>query len=118
MEIKQHYHEVLSVLGDCMVTIFDEINRNCQKELAAVQSQYPFEPLKYRPLGQTLVISFPDAIKMLKADGVQIGDFDDFTYVQHRTHCFPLLSVRPSAILLVVHCLLLHPPPLPDDSQF
>ena len=79
MEIKQHYHEVLSVLGDCMVSIFDEINKNCSKELAAVQSQYPFEPLKYRPLGQTLVISFPEAIKMLKEDGIQIGDFDDFT---------------------------------------
>ena len=81
MEIKQHYHEVLAVLGDCMVSIFDEINKNCQKELAAVQSQYPFEPLKYRPLGQTLVIPFPEAVKMLKADGVQMGEFDDFTSV-------------------------------------
>lgn len=61
------------------VTMFDEINKNCQKELSAVNAQYAFEPLKYRPLGQTLVIPFPDAIKMLQEDGIKIGDFDDFT---------------------------------------
>lgn len=85
MEIKQHYHEVLAVLGDCFVTIFDQINKNCQKELAAVNAQYAFEPLKYRPLGQTLVIPFPDAIKMLQEDGIKIGEFDDFSYDPH-TH--------------------------------
>jgi len=61
--------------------VFDEINKNCAKELAAVQAQYAFEPLKYRPAGQTLVIPFPEAVKMLRADGVQMGDFDDFTSV-------------------------------------
>lgn len=84
MEIKQHYHEVLAVLGDCFVTIFDEINKNCQKELAAVNAQYAFEPLKYRPLGQTLVIPFPEAIQMLQADGIQIGEFDDFSTPQEK----------------------------------
>jgi len=86
MEIKQHYHEVLQVLGDCFVSIFDNINKNCQKELAAVNAQYPFEPLKYRPTGQTLVIPFPEAIKMLQADGVQIGEFDDFSSVHSHSH--------------------------------
>lgn len=68
-----------------MVSIFDELNKNCQKELAAVQGQYPFEPLKYRPMGQTLVIPFPEAVKMLKADGVEMGEFDDFTSVDETT---------------------------------
>jgi len=84
MEIKQHYHEVLAVLGDCLVTVFDEINKNCAKELAAVGAQYPFQPLKYRPLGQTLVIPFPEAVKMLREDGVQMGEFDDFTTPQEK----------------------------------
>jgi len=84
MEIKQHYHEVLAELGDCLVHVFDNINKNCEKELAAVGAQYPFQPLKYRPAGQTLVIPFPEAVKMLREDGVQIGDFDDFTTPQEK----------------------------------
>jgi len=84
MEIKQHYHEILHELGDCLVSIFDNINKNCQKELAAVNAQYPFEPLKYRPMGQTLVIPFPEAVKMLREDGIEMGDFDDFTTPQEK----------------------------------
>jgi hypothetical protein len=79
--------------------VFDEINKNCAKELAAVQAQYAFEPLKYRPAGQTLVIPFPEAVKMLRADGVQMGDFDDFTSV-HNTYVFVFLFLRGAFLCL------------------
>jgi len=100
MEIKQHYHEVLEVLGDALVTVFDNINKHCAKELAAVGAQYPFQPLKYRPLGQTLVIPFAEAVRMLKEDGMQMGEFDDFTYVAHQTHTLRVVSVLRASVLL------------------
>jgi len=77
MEIKEHYHEVLSVLGDLFVYIFREINKNCAKELEAIHSQYPFEPLQY--LDDTLILPFTEGIKMLRSVGVETGDFEDFS---------------------------------------
>jgi len=82
MEIKQHYHEILKVLGDLFVFIFDSINKNCEKELKAVGAQHAFQPLKYRK--ETLVIPFPEAIALLRESGEQIGDFDDFSTPQEK----------------------------------
>lgn len=79
MEIKEHYHEVLQVLGNMFVHIFDCLNKYNKAEIAAVAKQYPFEPLKYRPHNKTLVVDFKDAVKLLKEAGHEAGDFDDFS---------------------------------------
>lgn len=79
MEIKEHYHEVLQVLGNVFVHIFDSLNRHNQAEIEAVRKQYPFEALKYRPHNRTLVIDFRDAVKMLKEAGHECDDFEDFS---------------------------------------
>jgi hypothetical protein len=42
------YLQVLDVIDGLFVSIFDGINARCKKELEAVNSQYPFEPLKVR----------------------------------------------------------------------
>ena len=83
MEIKQHYHEVLAVLGDLLVFIFDQINANCKAELQTVSQQYPFKPLRYNK--ETLILPFPNAISMLQQAGEEIGPEDDFTSGQN-TH--------------------------------
>ena len=44
-------------------------------EIEAVKSQYPFQDFEYLP--KTLRLEFPQAIKMLREAGVEIGDFDD-----------------------------------------
>lgn len=82
MEIVEHYHEVLHVLGNMFVFMFDKINENCGKELAAVAEQHGYEPLKY--LRETLVLSFPQAVEMLREAGVEIGDYDDFSTAQEK----------------------------------
>jgi len=79
MEIKEHYHEVLQVLGNVFVYIFDHLNKHNQAELAAVNQQYPFEPLKYRPMNKTLVIDFRDAVKMLNDAGFECEPLEDFS---------------------------------------
>ncbi len=77
MEIKEHYHEVLEVLGNLFVYIFEQIKKQHVHELNAIRHQYPFEPLQYE--AKTRVISFPEAIKMLRAAGVTTGDHEDFS---------------------------------------
>lgn len=78
MEIIEHYHEVLRVLGNVFVYIFDQLNQHNKEEIAAVWKQYPSEPLQYRPRNKTLVVDFRDAVKMLKEAGNECGELDDF----------------------------------------
>lgn len=91
MEIKQHYHEVIKVLGNLFIYIFDQLNLHCQIEINAIQTQYSFEPLQY--LQETLIIPFPDAIKMLQNDGIDIGTFADFNTAQEK-HLGKLVKLK------------------------
>ncbi|KAL6557079.1 Aspartate--tRNA ligase 2, cytoplasmic [Orobanche minor] len=47
MEIKEHYSEVMDLVGELFVDMFDKLNERCKKELEAIGKQYPFRPLKY-----------------------------------------------------------------------
>jgi aspartyl-tRNA synthetase len=82
MEVKEHYHEILDVLGGLFVYIFNKLNEHCKAELAAVGKQYPFEPLVYRQ--ETLIFHFTEAIKMLREAGEELGDMDDLTTPQEK----------------------------------
>jgi len=79
MEIKEHYHEVLQVLANLFVSIFDNLNRYNQVEISAVAEQYPFTPLKYRPHNKTVVVDFQDAVKLLREAGHEVEELDDFS---------------------------------------
>uniref|UniRef100_A0A2N9ES32 aspartate--tRNA ligase n=1 Tax=Fagus sylvatica TaxID=28930 RepID=A0A2N9ES32_FAGSY len=75
MEIKKHYFEVIDVVDQLFVAMFDALNKNCAKELEAVGRQYPFEPLKY--LRQTLKLTFEEGVQMLKDAGVEVDPLGD-----------------------------------------
>lgn len=75
MEIKRHYSEVMDVVDRLFVTMFDNLNKNCEKELEAVRRQYPFEPLKYLP--ETLRLTFEEGVQMLKDAGVEVDPMGD-----------------------------------------
>lgn len=47
MRINEHYYEVLDVAEELFDYMFTHL-AHCDKELAAVQSQYPFEPLVWK----------------------------------------------------------------------
>nr|DAD46269.1 TPA_asm: hypothetical protein HUJ06_004499 [Nelumbo nucifera] len=75
MEIKEHYFEVLDIVDRLFVTMFDNLNENCQKELEAIRKQYPFEPLKY--LRKTLRLTFKEGVQMLKEAGIEVDPLDN-----------------------------------------
>ena len=49
MEIKEHYFEVLDLLGELFYYIFNGLKERYAKELEIVNNQYPFEPLILTP---------------------------------------------------------------------
>jgi aspartyl-tRNA synthetase len=82
MTFKQHYHEVLDVLGSMFTFIFKGIETRFPKELAVISQQYPFEPFKF--LEKPLRLEFPEAVKLIREAGGEIGDFDDMSTANER----------------------------------
>lgn len=78
MAFDEHYHEVLDLLGELFVSIFQGLEKKYAKEIAAIQRQYPFEDFQY--LEKTLVLEYAEGVKMLREAGIEIGDFDDLRY--------------------------------------
>jgi len=67
MEIKEHFFEVLDVLGELFYFIFKGLNERYAKELEIVNNQYPFEPLVLTP--EVLKLPWTEGIKLLTENG-------------------------------------------------
>ena len=71
MTFKDDYHEVLEMLENLFLHIFEGINTRCARELDAVRAQYPFEPLKFsRP---ALRLTYYEAVALLREHGPSVG---------------------------------------------
>ncbi|XP_048779800.2 aspartate--tRNA ligase, cytoplasmic-like [Ostrea edulis] len=77
MSFKFHYHEVLKVIGDMLINIFKGLGDNFKEEIETVNKQYPAEPFKF--LEPSLILEYPEAVKMLRENGVEMGDEDDLS---------------------------------------
>ncbi|RCV05537.1 hypothetical protein SETIT_1G091800v2 [Setaria italica] len=75
MALRDHYSEVCDVVDRLFVAMFDHLNKNCAKELEAIQRQYPFKPLKY--LETTLRLDYDEGIRMLQEAGVHVDPMGD-----------------------------------------
>ena len=67
MEIKEHYFEVLDVLGGLFYFIFNGLKERYAKELEIINAQYPFEPLILSP--EVLKLPWTEGIKLLTENG-------------------------------------------------
>jgi len=77
MAIDYHYHEVLKVIGDMFISIFKGLRDNYAKEIETVGRQYPAEPFKF--LEPSLILQYPEAVKMLNDAGVEMTDEEDLS---------------------------------------
>ena len=68
MAILEHYDEVLDVIGDLFVYMFDGLKSRCGRELERVKEQHGFEDLEY--LRKTLKIDYATGCKLLREAGV------------------------------------------------
>jgi nondiscriminating aspartyl-tRNA synthetase len=77
MAFKYHYHEVIREIGNTFIAIFKGLRDEYKQEIATVNEQYPRHEFTF--LEPALVLEFPEAIKMLRENGVEIGDEDDLS---------------------------------------
>jgi len=77
MQIKYHYHEALEVIGNLFIHIFKGLQKEFQPEIDTVANQYPADEFKF--LEPSLILQFPEAVKMLRDVGVEMGDEDDLS---------------------------------------
>lgn len=83
MAFYEHYHEVLEVLSDMFIFIFDGLKERFSVEIERIREQYPFEDLKYKK--PSLILKWPEAIALLRENGIEIGDFEDFSLEVEKT---------------------------------
>ena len=82
MVIKEHYDEVLDVMSDMFIYIFDGINERCKEELERVREQHPFEDLQYcRP---TLKLTYAEGCALLREAGIEQDEYEDLPTVNEK----------------------------------
>ena len=77
MPIAEHYSEVMDVLDRLFVSMFTGLNARCAAELAAVNEQYEFAPLRFAPV--TPRLTFEEGVAMLAAAGVEVDPLGDLS---------------------------------------
>ena len=75
MEIKQHYFEVLDVIGNLFNHMFKGLETRFAEQLKAVNGQYPFEPFKF--LETPLKLTFEEGVALLKENGIDQNVHED-----------------------------------------
>jgi aspartyl-tRNA synthetase len=84
MVFHEHYYEVMDMIGRMFNFIFDGLNERFQAELEAVQSQYPFEPLRY--CDPPLRLTFQEGLQILAEDAdIHLDPNEDLSTADERT---------------------------------
>ncbi len=66
------------MIGGMFTDIFKGLRDHYATEIATVNKQFPAEPFKF--LEPALRLEYPEAVKMLRENGVEMGDEDDLRY--------------------------------------
>lgn len=73
MEI-ENYNEVLDLLEDMFAFLFENMQKFA-KESNVILKQYPNAPFEFKRLR----LKYPEAVKMLRESGLEMGDYDDLS---------------------------------------
>ena len=79
MVIEEDYHEVVTLLEELMLYIFNGLRERYGKETELVRSIYHVDEFKLPEAGKVPRLNFSEGIAMLREDGLEIGDFDDLS---------------------------------------
>lgn len=77
MEFKNHYFEVLDIIGEMLVYMFKGIAKDYARELSIINDQYPFEDFKCAD--PVFKMSFKEGVAMLKEAGYNQEPLEDLT---------------------------------------
>lgn len=79
MVFQEHYFEVLDVLADLFVYIFQGLETRFTKELAIVNDQYAFEPFKCKT--PVVRLNFKEGVALLKEHGFEQDALQDLSTI-------------------------------------
>jgi len=85
MRIGKHYHEVLKMIDRLMVYIFENLKKQCAREIEIVREQYPSEDIAYFTDKPNLIMDYKTGIDMLREDGVKNEEGNLFGYHEDLT---------------------------------
>lgn len=77
MEFKDHYFEVLDIIGDMMVYMVENLKSRFGRELSIINQQYPFEEFKI--CNPVFKMHFKEGVAMLKEAGYDQDPLEDLT---------------------------------------
>lgn len=86
MEIQDHYHEVVEMIENLMLHIFNGLRSRYKEESDLIRSIYHVDDFKLPEAGKVVRLPFSEGIKMLRDDGLTINDFDDLRFVALQIH--------------------------------
>ena len=75
MEIKEHYFELLDLMGELFVYIFGNIEKRFAKELEAINEQFPFE--RFKCTSPVFKLTFEEGCKLLAEKGINQNPLED-----------------------------------------
>ncbi|CAM9840822.1 unnamed protein product [Choristocarpus tenellus] len=73
--------QVLDVLSELFIHIFDQLNSRCKVELEAIRTQHPFKDLRY--LRPTLRLTYQEGMQLLHDAGYTDADPDEDLSTEH-----------------------------------
>ncbi|PVU99657.1 hypothetical protein BB559_000519 [Furculomyces boomerangus] len=82
MSFKEHYHEVMFMIGRMFTYIFTELEKRYSHEIEIVQRQHPFEPFKFSE--EPLKLEFCQGIALLREAGIEVDDYEDLSTANER----------------------------------
>lgn len=77
MAFEEHYHEVVDLLEEMMLYIFDGLRSRYKKETELVRKTYHVDEFRIPEKGHVPRIPYWEGLTMLRGAGVEIGDYDD-----------------------------------------
>lgn len=77
MEFEKDYHEVVDMIEELMLHIFNGLRTRYAKETELVRKVYNIKEFQLPEAGKTPRLAFSEGVAMLREAGVDIGDFDD-----------------------------------------
>ena len=83
MQIKEHYYEILEVIGNLFNHIFKGLESKFAKELEVINEQFEFKPFRFSE--KPLILSYEEGVALLEEHGVKQSVHEDLSTETERT---------------------------------
>jgi len=79
MAFEEHYHEVLGLIEQMFLFIFNELKSKYAREIQVIRRQYPIEEFLIPQDGKVPRLRFSEGIAMLREAGREVDEYEDLS---------------------------------------